>query len=299
MMFFFFHFFSDIDTSPQGIKAIAAAGEGPRVEFKARNPSSESLAKIVAAFANADGGLVLVGVSEEGFVGGLPEGMSGEVQQTLERIAQALLPYPVEVGRTEFNNQYVVWAKIPPAPEEYRPILTSSGEAFTRQANKTVPLSVTATMSATLPALTASLEVSASDPIRLFVAMSFRENEEPALADYYQAIRRAAGRVNEETGTAIEVVRMDEVEGDYEISARVHDEIDKANVVVADFTLSPHNVYYEAGYARGKGRRLIQTARQDTVLQFDTRNWRTLSYKNATELEAKFYTTLRAAVGGS
>jgi hypothetical protein len=46
-------------------------------------------------------------------------------------------------------------------------------------------------------------------------------------------------------------------------------------------------VYFELGYARGKNCRVIQTARKGTMLEFDIRNWRTLFYRNATELEQK------------
>lgn len=52
-----------------------------------------------------------------------------------------------------------------------------------------------------------------------------------------------------------------------------------------DRPLEPRNVYFEAGVARGKGKRLIQTARKGTSLEFDIRNWRTIFYKNATDLE--------------
>jgi hypothetical protein len=44
---------------------------------------------------------------------------------------------------------------------------------------------------------------------------------------------------------------------------------------------------FEIGYARGKGLRIIQSARKGTELEFDIRNWRTLFYRNATELEEK------------
>ena len=74
---------------------------------------------------------------------------------------------------------------------------------------------------------------------------------------------------------------------DYEISQRVMDEINKADIVIADFTLSPANVYFELGYARGQGKQIIQTARKETRLEFDVRNWRTVFYRNATELEEK------------
>jgi hypothetical protein len=56
--------------------------------------------------------------------------------------------------------------------------------------------------------------------------------------------------------------------------------------VIVDFTLNPRNVYFEAGYARGGKKKLIHTARKETKLEFDIRNWRTLFYRNATELEA-------------
>ena len=67
----------------------------------------------------------------------------------------------------------------------------------------------------------------------------------------------------------------------------VMDQIDECDVIVADFTLSPANVYFELGYGRGKGKRIIQTARSETTLEFDVRNWRTSFYRNATELEER------------
>ena len=63
--------------------------------------------------------------------------------------------------------------------------------------------------------------------------------------------------------------------------------IDKSQIVLADFTLNSRNVYFELGYARGQRKRVLQTARKDTTLEFDTHHWRTLFYRNATELEQK------------
>jgi nucleoside 2-deoxyribosyltransferase len=117
--------------------------------------------------------------------------------------------------------------------------------------------------------------------IRIFVAMSFRTEEEPSLVDYYKAMDRAAQR----STTPLELIRMDLVEGDYEISQKIMDEIDISDAVLADFTLGPSNVYFELGYARSKKKPIIQTARKGTGLEFDVRNWRTLLYKNSTELE--------------
>jgi hypothetical protein len=49
------------------------------------------------------------------------------------------------------------------------------------------------------------------------------------------------------------------------------------------------------GYARGRNKRVIQTARKGINLEFDIRNWKTLFYRNATELEQKLIVELRAA----
>jgi hypothetical protein len=122
--------------------------------------------------------------------------------------------------------------------------------------------------------------------------MSFRLEEEPALVDYSAAIKRAICA----TGLPLELVRIDLVDGDYEISQRIMDEIDRCEIVLADFTLSPPNVYFELGYARGrKTKQIIQTARKGTNLEFDVRNWRTEFYRNATELEEKLQPVLRNA----
>ena len=83
------------------------------------------------------------------------------------------------------------------------------------------------------------------------------------------------------------MIRLAEVEGDYDIVGRIYKEIDAAHMVIADLTLSPPNVYLEIGYARGREKQVIQTCRYDTRLEFDVRGRRTLTYRNATTLEHK------------
>jgi hypothetical protein len=120
--------------------------------------------------------------------------------------------------------------------------------------------------------------------------MSFREEEEPALVDYWQAMLRAAERACRE----FKLIRLDEVEGDYDIVDRIYKEIDASHMVIADLTLSPPNVYLEIGYARGREKQVIQTCRYDTRLEFDVRGRRTLTYRNATTLEHKLLQELNA-----
>ena len=113
--------------------------------------------------------------------------------------------------------------------------------------------------------------------------MSFREEEEPALVDYWQAMLRAAEQARRE----FSLIRVDQVEGDYDIVDQIFKEIDAAHMVIADLTLSPPNVYLEIGYARGRGKQVVQICRYDTQLEFDVRGRRTLIYRNATTLEHK------------
>ena len=131
----------------------------------------------------------------------------------------------------------------------------------------------------------------ASPLTRIFVAMSFRHEQEPALVDYWHAMQRAAKRAAGE----FDLRKIDEIEGGYEIVTRICREIDSADLVIADLTLSPANVYLELGYARGKGKRVIQTCREGTPLEFDVRNHRTLTYRNASVLEEKLLSYLNAA----
>jgi hypothetical protein len=125
----------------------------------------------------------------------------------------------------------------------------------------------------------------------VFVAMSLRSEREPSLEDYFDAMMRAALAC----GRPLELVRIDRAAGDYEISAEIMEQIDRADVVLADFTLSPANVYFEIGYARGRRKRIIQTAHRRTRLAFDARNWRTVFYRNARELEQALVGELMAA----
>ncbi len=120
--------------------------------------------------------------------------------------------------------------------------------------------------------------------------MSFREDEEPALADYWNAMQRAAKRARAD----FDLRRLSDIEGDFEIVERIYHEIDEAEFIIADLTLSPANVYLEIGYARGRNKHVIQMCREGTSLEFDLRGRRTLTYRNATILEEKLLSALEA-----
>jgi Schlafen, AlbA_2 len=274
------------DTSPDGLLRLIKQGESQTVEFKLRVPPSEIIARNFAAFANSEGGILLLGVGDDGSIIGLTDREANEAMLLLQHVADSLLSWPIGIGTTLVEAKKVVYAIIDKAPEHLAPIVTARGEVFTRVEQQTRPMPLSEYVRTT-----SSLPRSIQRPVVVFVAMSFREEEEPALVDYYRAMKR----VVKEVDLPIELRRIDFVEGDYEISQQIMDEIDHAEIVITDFTLSARNVYFELGYARGKQKRIIQTARKGTTLEFDIRNWRTLFYRNATELEEKLIPELRAA----
>jgi nucleoside 2-deoxyribosyltransferase len=199
------------------------------------------------------------------------------VTEADERLAPFTVSRLLASGGTA-NGGYLTLAVASSAGE---PEVTAVGLCWHRAPSPVARAGLSAGGAANLPAVS---------PVRVFVAMSFREEEEPALVDYWQAMLRAAEQANRE----FSLMRLDYVAGDYEIVDRIYREIDAADLVIADFTLSSSNVYLELGYARGRGKRVIQTCRDDTRLEFDIRGRRTLRYRNATSLEEKLLRELDA-----
>jgi predicted HTH transcriptional regulator len=275
------------DTSPDGIIEIIKNGESKWVEFKSKLPPDDIVSKNIVAFANTKGGIIVFGVDDRGTVLGIDENRIESSMKQLSRLASSLLPIPAEIGSVIYNGRTLLYMVVPSIPEEYRPLMTARGEVFTRHDDRIHRYDLTQELTST------SRQPDAKQlDVITFVAMSFREEEDPALVDYFAAMKRAVDR----TQLPISLKRIDLVEGDYEISQQVMEEIDKADIFLADFTLSPKNVYFELGYARGKNSlAIIQTARKDTVLEFDVRNWKTILYKNATELEEKLVPALHNA----
>lgn len=57
--------------TPEELNALIERGEGPTLEFKESLPSS--LARSLTAFANARGGIILLGVRDDGTVAGVED----------------------------------------------------------------------------------------------------------------------------------------------------------------------------------------------------------------------------------
>lgn len=103
---------------------------------------------------------------------------------------------------------------------------------------------------------------------RCFIAMPFH----PSFADVYGVISTAVLSKN------LECVRVDELYGARPIVGDIHDEMRKADIVIADLTDRNPNVYYEAGLAHASGKHCILIARSSEDLAFDLKHIRTLFY---------------------
>jgi predicted HTH transcriptional regulator len=263
------------------LAALIAEGESETLEFKEKVPPENIISASLAAFANTRGGTLIIGVRDDGEIIGLNKGVATLAHERLNGIARSLLSEPFDSGVTAVNGRWLVYITVEEAPKHLSPIITATGEDFVRAGVKEDVRSAVDIPTRKVPTKT----------FIAFVAMSFRQEEEPALVDYYRAMERATLK----TRFSVRITRIDLVEGDYEISQKLMDEIDEADIVLADFTLRPSNVYFELGYARGRRKRIIQLARKDTVLEFDIRNWRTVFYRNATELEEKLAQALDTA----
>lgn len=264
---------------------IASEGENERVEFKARVKAKdmEYVVREVVAFANADGGVILFGVSDNGELLGLSPSIADHFTAAMFRAARSL-PVDVRIEVLEIESRVFVAVSVPAAPDSVKPVMTAHGQAFIREGTSVVPL----------PGFRSTPGENSgkqTEKLRMFVAMSFRFEEEPALVDYYEAMVRAT----KASEVPVELVRMDLEEGDYEITTEIIDRIAECDIVLADFTLNSPNVYFEAGVAVGSKKRLIRTARKDTVMAFDIRTYKIILYANATQLESALPGAIKAA----
>jgi len=70
---------------PDDLAALVARGEGLHLEFKSRLIEGEALARVLSAFANTDGGTLLIGVADDG----TPVGLDVDVATLEARVTEA------------------------------------------------------------------------------------------------------------------------------------------------------------------------------------------------------------------
>ncbi|MDG5816261.1 hypothetical protein QA601_14295 [Chitinispirillales bacterium ANBcel5] len=96
--------------------------------------------------------------------------------------------------------------------------------------------------------------------------------------------------------TGYNPIRIDDIEHNGKICDRIIAEINKCALVVADFTGHRGGVYFEAGYALGKGLPVIWTCNQEYIdsAHFDTRQYNHILWESHEQLKIKLINRISA-----
>ena len=126
---------------------------------------------------------------------------------------------------------------------------------------------------------------------RAFVAMWFDES----MKDYYKdGIKKAI----EEAGYV--PVRIDLQDFNEKICDEIIAEIKRTKFMIADFSGMRSGVFFEAGFAKGLGREVIFTVREDDINglkeHFDTRQYNHIVYDSPEDLRKKLYNRICATI---
>lgn len=111
----------------------------------------------------------------------------------------------------------------------------------------------------------------------VFVIMSYQEDMEAV----FKRVEKAANK------NGLVAKRVKDVIGDYRITNQIIDMIERAKIVVADLTHERPNAYFELGYARALGKKVITTVKQGVEVHFDVKDWTYVSYEDASALETE------------
>ena len=121
---------------------------------------------------------------------------------------------------------------------------------------------------------------------QVFVAIKFG----PESKGRYEAIKAAI----EECG--YKALRIDEKQYNRLIVPEIKSEIEKSAFVIAELMEHRNNVYYEAGFAEGKGKEVIFTSHKNEhkADNFDIQQVNTVLYESEEELKKKLIERIRA-----
>jgi hypothetical protein len=139
---------------------------------------------------------LIIGVKDDSTIIGVPD------YQIKPTVANPFSAGGVPIGPVAIGDRQVVYVHVGAAPPEFWPITTPRGKAFRRDGQRILEIEVDKPGSENEPKV--------KRRVRLFVAMSFREAEDPALVDYWSAMQRAVVT----TALPIDLRRIDPLEGD-------------------------------------------------------------------------------------
>jgi hypothetical protein len=104
-------------------------GEGLKLEYKLKVPPPNRLARLIASFANTEGGKIIIGVNDNGTVAGVPE--DTPVLKNLMEALELLRPHPLmDYHFEDINGKRVFVIEIRKYPA---PILTEDQRYYIRR----------------------------------------------------------------------------------------------------------------------------------------------------------------------
>ncbi len=93
--------------SERNLHELLSRGEGTRIEFKLRPPAVKKLARTICAFANTEGGDIVIGISDKAEIVGVDE--PDEAREVLTKAATLNSPEPeVEISRLDLDRELSV-----------------------------------------------------------------------------------------------------------------------------------------------------------------------------------------------
>jgi len=99
----------------------------------------------------------------------------------------------------------------------------------------------------------------------------------------------------------MKAVRIDLEPHNDNIVDRIIAEIRTCQFMVADFTGQKAGVYFEAGFAKGLGREVIWTCKEDDFknVHFDIAQFSHIIWKNSAELRSRLAYKIKATIPGA
>jgi len=127
----------------QQLKNLVAQGEGSTLEFKRKVSHPEKVVREMIAFANSAGGVLLVGIADDGSIPGLkyPEGESHVISEALKKVTPAL-PFHetfIPLGGSRTVLQYKVFESL--SKPHFMDNDNKSRECFIRIQDKSIKAS--------------------------------------------------------------------------------------------------------------------------------------------------------------
>ena len=125
------------------------------------------------------------------------------------------------------------------------------------------------------------------DSKKIFVAFNFDDDLKPI---FNNQVKEAI----EETGFTYKIVNQETTPPNQKITDEIVAQIKSSRMIIADFTNSSTNVYFEAGFAMGMKIPVIWTCKKGHKFSFDTGQFPHITWKDADDLKQQLINRIEA-----